>query len=76
MAAPAQQATASQERIDDKATFDHVDQVEAGNEKALTWDQVRVEAERDEEWQHSLTLFQSLKVYRHVRLATLRMILG
>ncbi|WWC85147.1 uncharacterized protein L201_000004 [Kwoniella dendrophila CBS 6074] len=33
-------------------------------EERVSWTQTRVEANREEEWQHSLTLWQSLKIYR------------
>jgi SP family general alpha glucoside:H+ symporter-like MFS transporter len=45
----------------EKPAYDHV---ELGNEKAVTWDQVRAEADRDEQWQHSLSIWQSLKIYK------------
>ncbi|WVQ95848.1 hypothetical protein IAU59_002947 [Kwoniella sp. CBS 9459] len=34
------------------------------NEKDLAWEQLRSEADRDEDWQHSLTLWQSLRIYK------------
>ena len=32
----------------------------------IKWAELKAEADRDEELQHRLTLFQSIKVYRHV----------
>jgi hypothetical protein len=33
---------------------------------AMTWEQVRVEAQRDEDYQHSLSIWKSLKIYKAV----------
>lgn len=40
--------------------------MEEGLTQSKSWEQVKAEAERDEEWQHSLSLFQSLKINRAV----------
>jgi hypothetical protein len=48
---------------DDKRDFAHV---EEGSAESKSWEQVKAEAVRDEEWQHSLTLWQALKINRAV----------
>lgn len=40
--------------------------IEEGLTQSKSWEQVKAEAERDEEWQHSLGLFQSLRINRAV----------
>jgi hypothetical protein len=51
------------ERAQDKELF-HMDNVgDAGDRKVV---EIAAEAERDEQLQHSLTLFQSLVMYRRV----------
>jgi hypothetical protein len=52
--------------VEDKSTYDHV---ESAPEKSLTWERVKEQAERDEAWQHSLSLWKSLKVYKAVSTA-------
>lgn len=49
---------------DDKRDMTQVH--EEGLTQSKSWEQVKAEAERDEEWQHSLSLFQSLKINRAV----------
>jgi hypothetical protein len=39
---------------------------EEGLSESKSWEQVKAEAVRDEEWQHSLSLWQSLKINRAV----------
>lgn len=39
---------------------------EEGLTQTKSWEQVKAEAERDEEWQHSLSFLQSLKINRAV----------
>jgi hypothetical protein len=57
--------------IPDEITIDDDKRdVNAVHEEGLTqtksWEQIKSEAERDEEWQHSLGLLQSLKINRAV----------
>jgi SP family general alpha glucoside:H+ symporter-like MFS transporter len=49
---------------DDKRDYPHAP--EEGLAESKSWEQVKAEAVRDEEWQHSLTLWQSLKINRAV----------
>ena len=49
---------------DDKRTYDQT--FEEGLSPSKSWEQVKAEAVRDEEWQHSLSLWQSLKINRAV----------
>lgn len=49
---------------DDKRDITQVS--EEGLTQSKSWEQVKAEAERDEEWQHSLGLLQSLKINRAV----------
>jgi hypothetical protein len=49
---------------DDKRDFGQAS--EEGLSESKSWEQVKAEAVRDEEWQHSLSLWQSLKINRAV----------
>jgi hypothetical protein len=49
---------------DDKRDFTQAS--EEGLSESKSWEQVKAEAVRDEEWQHSLSLWQSLKINRAV----------
>jgi hypothetical protein len=49
---------------DDKRDFTHAS--EEGLAQSKSWEQVKAEAVRDEEWQHSLTIWQALKINRAV----------
>ena len=49
---------------DDKR--DYTQTLEHGLTESKSWEQVKAEAVRDEEWQHSLSLWQSLKINRAV----------
>lgn len=51
------------DQIDKKDMFEHV---ESAGPKDRDWIELRAEANRDEEWQHSLTLLQSLRIYKTV----------
>ncbi|WWC61507.1 uncharacterized protein I303_104091 [Kwoniella dejecticola CBS 10117] len=39
-------------------------QSDTERDESVTWSQVRVEADREEDWQHNLTIWQGLKVYK------------
>jgi hypothetical protein len=49
---------------DDKRDFTQAS--EEGLSESKSWEQVKAEAVRDEEWQHSLSLWKSLKINRAV----------
>lgn len=51
---------------DDKRDFTQGS--EEGLSETKSWEEVKAEAVRDEEWQHSLSLWQSLKINRAVSL--------
>jgi len=55
---------------DDKRDFGQAS--EEGSSESKSWEQVKAEAVRDEEWQHSLSLWQSLKINRAVSHSTRR----